>query len=956
MFLAKILPPGGLYCVALLLKNGGFRHFFYPDLQKAQQQLNILDAGGNTVYIAQATFDPEKIAEAKAYNKTLPYDAPKSERKKIRGQINAQQIKNFFLDIDCGEKWPLKNQSEGITELKKFVTATGMSTPAVVNSGTGLYAHWILSEAISAKKWRAVAFLLKKIIAEYSPAIGGDSSRTSDSASVLRAVGSHNRKNGVAREVTLLHDADPISFERFVDMLDAAAKKKRISRTVILPPAPSKDINADFLLPVDNNSIPEKIADKCAQMALMRSTCGNVPEPLWYSCLGVLVFSADGAAVARDWSKGHSGYTQAETDAKFAQWRDSGMGPTTCVKFGSENPTGCVGCPHIGKIKSPIILGRPDPIVKQVAIEECPTPDGFRRAADGLYREEDEGWFKFYDYDLYPTCLAYDESLGYEVTILKHKLQYEGDMECVFRSSLVNDPKALLITLSDNHIKAVGLKEKKCMVAYLESYQVRLQRQRRMSMLLCQMGWKEARNNDTMFVLGRKIFRPNGSVEDASLAKNVPKAAEGYHSAGSLQKWVDATEVFNTPGMEPFAFALLAGGFGAPLMKFTGFAGALVSLVGISGVGKTLMLRMIQSVWGKHTDLMMLRDDTKNAMFSRLGVYNNLPLTVDEVTNIDSRALSDLVYGVTQGRDKARLTKNSEERRVLNSWNTLAVTTSNSSLLDKLSDIKHDAGAEIYRVFEYIIDKHASFHGSVTENLFWVIHDNYGHAGEVYAQWLVQNVDKVKNDLAAVRAQIESSSKVCGEERFWGAVASTAILGGLYAQKLGLLKFSPAGVLVWVKKTLAEMRIEKTELGTDSVSILGQFLDEHTTGRLIVKGNAMKKAGCTILEAPRGPLTIRYELDTGRLYISRSAFKAWLAKKFGSYSTVRSDLQKGGLLTHAGKRKTLGAGTFFGGTQQICWELNMNKRHIGEAGTTLVQVAALLEKAPIPGEEKCKLP
>jgi len=111
-----------------------------------------------------------------------------------------------------------------------------MSTPAVVNSGTGLYAHWILSEAISAKKWRAVAFLLKKIIAEYSPAIGGDSSRTSDSASVLRAVGSHNRKNGVAREVTLLHDADPISFERFVDMLDAAAKRKELAELLSFLP------------------------------------------------------------------------------------------------------------------------------------------------------------------------------------------------------------------------------------------------------------------------------------------------------------------------------------------------------------------------------------------------------------------------------------------------------------------------------------------------------------------------------------------------------------------------------------------------------------------------------------------------------------------------------------------------------------------------------------------------
>ncbi len=956
MFLEKILPREGLYCVALLLANGAFRHFFYASLQDATAQISILDKGGHTVYIAQATYDPEKIAAAKAHNKQLPQGAPKADRMKIRGQVNALYMQNFFLDIDCGEKWPLKSQEEGCAELAAFVRETGLPMPSVVNSGNGLYAHWALTEPITAEKWRTVAFILKRVVAAYSPKIGGDSSRTSDSASVLRPPGVMNRKPGKdAKPVYVLHDVPPVDFLEFTKVLNAAAKKKRIDSTAVLPPKAAADLNADFYVQQDLVSDAEKIASRCSQLKLMKDSGGDVIEPLWYSCLGLLTFCVNGDAIAHAWSKDHPGYSPEETTAKIAQWRDAGMGPTTCVKFGSDNAAGCVGCPHNGKIKSPIVLGRPNPVMKDIPLEECPAPEGYRRAKDGLYREEDGTWYRFYDQDLHPSCLAYDESLGYEVMVLKHKLPYEGDMECTLRSSLVNDPKALMMALSDNHIKVVGVKEKKCMLGYLESYQARLQRDRRMTLLLCQMGWKEARNGEPLFVLGRKVFHSDGSVEDASLAKNVPRAVEGFRSAGSLEKWSKATELLDKPGMEPFAFALLAGGFGAPLMKFTGFDGALISLMGDSGAGKTLMLRFIQSVWGYHNDLMMLRDDTKNALISRLGVYGNLPLTVDEVTNIDGIELSEFVYRVTQGRDKARLTKNAEERKILNAWNTIAITSSNSSLMDKLSGVKHNASAELNRIFEYPVNKHPEFQGDVTTDLYWTLTENYGLAGEAYVRWLVKNVGSIKSQLDKMRAILENQSEAQGEERFWYAVVSVAIVGGAIAKELGIIRFSVSDVMRWAAGVIRTMRGDKGELSGDSISILAQFIDDHAANRLLVKGDAMTREGCTIVEAPRGQLVIRYEIDRRRMYIARSKFKEWLVRRFGSYTQVKTDLQKLGALTDPNKRKVLGAGTFYGGAQQPCFEIDMRCRELGPDINQFRATAEALKNAPLKSADKCKL-
>ena len=948
MFLSKLLPAVGLYCVALLNQGGGFRHFFHEALSDAQKQLEILDSGGNTAYIAQATFDPIKITEAQTHNKALPPGVPKDRRKKVRSQANALYLKNFFLDIDCGEKWPLKDQNAGKLELIKFVKETGLPFPAVVNSGNGLYAHWILDEPVPADKWRTAAFLLKSIVAAYSPALGGDASRTSDSASVLRAPGTTNRKPGrPEKPVVIIRDAEPLPFLAFAKYLEAAAKKKKINCAAVQAPQPAKDLNADFMVTTDTPSDAARVADRCTQLGKMRSSGGDVTEPLWYACIGVLIFCTDGDRVVHEWSQGYSGYSAAETDTKIAQWRSSGMGPTTCAKFGGENAAGCVGCPRNGKIRSPIVLGRPDPVALPVPDAQCPAPERYRRAADGLFYEEEGTWFNFYDQELYLDCLAYDESLGYEVMVIKHHLPHEGKMECVVRSSLVNDPKALLTTLSDNHIKVVGVKEKKCMVGYLESYQARLQRQRSMTMLLCQMGWKTARNGKPMFVHGRKIFHSDGKVEDASLAKNVPKAAEGFRSAGSLAKWVQATEILGQPGMEPFAFALLAGGFGAPLMKFTGFDGALVSMVGESGAGKTMMLRMIHSVWGHHSDLMMLRDDTKNAMVSRLGVYGNMPFTVDEITNIDGVELSDFVYKITQGRDKARQTRNAEEKKLLNTWNTIAVTTSNTALVDKLSGIKQDASAEINRVFEYNVDKNPRFEGQVATGLYWVLDENYGHAGEVYAKWLVQNIDTIKVKLEHARRIVEERADMEPDERFWGAVVSAAVYGGVIAQELGLIKFSVANVLTWAASAVRAMRRDKIDLSGDTVGILGQFIDTHAGNRLMVKGNPQSKEGCSVLEAPRGPLYMRYELDTHLLFISRAAVKRWVTLGLGSYTLLRTELQKSGILVNPNKKKVLGSGTPWAGAQQPCWEINMKSDSLTLELRQLVEVGEMLKKAPL---------
>jgi len=143
------------------------------------------------------------------------------------------------------------------------------------------------------------------------------------------------------------------------------------------------------------------------------------------------------------------------------------------------------------------------------------------------------------------------------------------------------------------------------------------------------------------------------------------------------------------------------------------------------------------------------------------------------------------------------------------------------------------------------------------------------------------------------------------------------------------------------------MRGDKQDLAGDSVSILGQFLDDHAGNRLILKKDTSGPLNFLIIEQPHGALVVRLELDSQKLWLSRSVFKAWIAKRFGSYTAIKNDLIKMEILKDANARKVLGSGTMYSGSQQGAWLLDTSDaKRLGEAGRKLLEVATMLEKDP----------
>jgi hypothetical protein len=924
----------------MLYKKGSEKpfHKYHDTIEEATECIaRYADNENYTVYLAQSAY---------------------AEKRRIKENVRA--IRSFWLDIDCGPNKPFPTQGHAFKALVEFVTKTGLPRPIVVNSGHGLYAHWPLTDEVPRQSWVQSAKLLKNVTSVYE--FEADSSRTSDAASVLRPVGSVNRKvkcdgcndtlegvgyecpcGGVgvqtAKPVTLIpaaYDA-PTSIGNFTTLLEKAAKRANLTfDKVTSAPKKSKDINSEFQI-YDNvapTADAEIIADKCQQMAIIRRTKGNVSEPFWYAAVGLLRYTMQSPDIIHEWSSGHPNYSAHETDAKIKQHEESGAGPSTCAYLNDCNEKGCAGCVYKDKIRSPIVLGRVLRELANMAGIEPPTP--FARAEDGLYVKIEDVDIRFYSNDLYVDSVAYDESLPAEVVVIKHHLPQDGWLEFNMKTSALTDTRSAMVSLFDNHVTVVGQKEKKFMVSYIESYAEKLKRERKLNHLLCQMGWKNI-HDETKFVLGKRMFNEDGTVTTVSMAHNIPQSAKAFHPQGELSEWIKATHFLSLPGMQPLAFAFLAGAFGAPLVKFTGYNGAMVSLLGPSGIGKTLVGELALSVYGKPNQLTMHMEDTKNALVGRLGIYGSLPLYIDEVTNLESMELSSLIYRITQGRDKVRQGRDAVEKASINQWNTLALVSTNSSIVDKLSGAKLDASAEVNRIFEITIERNQHLTREVGKQTHRAFSDNFGLAGQEYLRYLTMHTSEHRERLDKVIALIDKRTNAQAEERFWSTVAGVAIYGGSIAKSLGLIEFEIAPILEWVVDAIIEMRTGKADSHNDAVSILGQFLDEHAANALIVKDGR-------VVHEPRGALVYRIDVDTQALLIGRKKLNDWVNKRYGSYTSVKNELLESGALRSHNYRKVLGAGTSWSGTQQPCWMVDLQNPTLGVVNMVLSEKIRRLDK------------
>jgi hypothetical protein len=108
----------------------------------------------------------------------------------------------------------------------------------------------------------------------------------------------------------------------------------------------------------------------CGQLAhYIDNASDDGMEPLWRGLLSIAQKCDDGGKAAVWLSEMHP-YDPDRMAQKLREIK----GPYPCLKFDTENPGICTGCPHFGKITNPLALGRQLALETEAKEIEIPVP------------------------------------------------------------------------------------------------------------------------------------------------------------------------------------------------------------------------------------------------------------------------------------------------------------------------------------------------------------------------------------------------------------------------------------------------------------------------------------------------------------------------------------------------------------------------------------------------------
>jgi hypothetical protein len=845
---------------------------------------------------------------------------------KKRTTENVDTLKSFFVDLDCGVGKPYADQEEGLVALKVFIKSVGLPKPIVVNSGRGIHAYWLLETPMPKDEWKPLAEGLKSLCEKHN--LFADPAVTADTARILRVPNTYNYKNPDSpQEVTVLTQAKPEPNDIFVQKFAVQDIFAGMQGKPFIP----RQMDALTLSLMGNTQARFKTimlksveGTGCAQILHIYDNQDNIEEPLWRAGLSIAQHCVDGNKGIHVLSRKHPDYSEQETERKALETR----GPYTCATFKKLNPKTCEGCPH--NFTSPIQLGKevieateednvvevpatPETPAQTITIPKFPFPY-FRGKVGGVYctkKEKSEDGTTaeieemIYPYDFYIVKHMQDPDHGV-VLLARLHLPKDGMKEFIIPLSSALSKERFVGAIASYGIAVLG-KKQDLLMAYVTRWVEELQATKEAEIARRQFGWTE---NSGSFILGDREITPDEIKYSPPTASTLPLVPI-FREKGDFHVWKDIMSAYGNTGMEAKAFALFMG-FGNVLLKFTNLEGYLLSLKSQgSGSGKTTILHAINSIYGEPKTPVMHVKDTYNQKLQRIGTFQNIPITFDEMTNMLPEHQSNLVYDITQGRAKNRLRSQENAERInITNWATGLITTSNRSLRDALLSIKSFPEGELMRMMEMHIYNDPNDDPEWSRNHFSRLYANYGHAIYPFMQYIAGHLPEVISFLGKIQTRIEQAADIKSTERYWSAMASIGIVGGMIAKKLDLITIDHRPVQQYVVNLIVSSRKQNKLMLMDNSDFLGGFLQRKFHETLVVNGNKDGKTGLDFepVRQPRGSLSVRYEPDTKLLFVITKVYREECNKGHLNFEESLAMYKSSGSFLGA-RRKRMAAGT-----------------------------------------------
>jgi hypothetical protein len=917
-----VLPENGLLCIVGLMSDRSAPpvvRYFNMGSEEADECIRSLDEAGREVYFGCASY------------------VDSSKAKDVR---NVHSLKAFYLDLDCGKDKSYPDQKEAIIALTSFCKEVGLPIPTLVDSGFGVHAYWPLEESVDYNTWKPVADALKRKTIEKG--LKADNVVTADGARILRIPGTVNKKrNNAHKLVKLKKVSGAISLEDFASkigyiargsysatnadpVMDALLKNStkykfsRIYKKSIDIVEVTEQVEEEYLQEDGKKAI--RLVNKkvqksagCPQIAYCVANRATLEEPMWDAALSIAWHCIDKNEAIDMVSRDYPDYVFAEAYAKA----ERKVGPRLCEKWKElDQPQLCGQCIHRGKISTPLLLGvmieeatpednvfedKHESLGETVTVEipsEYPFPwlrpktggVAFRGSPDDAAPsgdpDSDPDEVMVYEHDLWVKSRMCDGQE--EHIVLARRLPNDGIAEFTAPLTIVFKTEKLQELLAKKGISAAANpKRLELLRKYIAAWVHKLQKDSAAERSRTQFGWHD---NGQSFVIGTREIDRTGQIKFCPIAKNVENVAKIYSKQGELAMWQKVANTYALPGNEARGFSLFAS-FGAPLYKFIGEGSMVLHLTNVaSGVGKSTAQKVATSVWGNPVEGMLTDNDTNNAKLHRAGVLNNIPVCIDELTNMLPEAVSRLAFDLSSGRGRNRMASNANEERINETtWATIFQTSGNNSLHDVLRQHKSSVEGEMYRILEIPVPMDNSLTKQEADDLFsYTLPRHYGMAGEEFMKYVVPNLDNAIERMKEIHDKFDKEAGLKSKDRFYSACFAAAFTGAEIANRLGIINIPIQPIWQWALDLVTATRatIRKASIVSEEnryEEIISRYWNEKHQHILVVSAGATETDEALLMQSTFKPvigsLKGRFEVSKEKLYLTIADFESWMSEK-----------------------------------------------------------------------------
>ena len=427
---------------------------------------------------------------------------------------------------------------------------------------------------------------------------------------------------------------------------------------------------------------------------------------------------------------------------------------------------------------------------------------------------------------------------------------------------------------------------------------------------LCEMG---ELNSEKILSFPRKIgwygnsyVFPKEVIGDGDIVAQIPLNGRNlYTEGGSEEEWNKVAQY--AVGNIPFEFALTTA-FAGPMMRLAGIdTGACLHFQGVSSCGKTTCLELAASVWGSRDHKGSWRV-TDNALESVAMLSNDNLLILDEISQVNGKALGNIAYMIANGEGKGRANRNGDIKEG-KKWLTLALSSGEESLSCKMTQDEEVKGGQLVRFLDIPVEPTmvSNLHGytdggKLADAVKHITTKNYGFAGKKFVEYLVQHHDRLIANLpdridtmAGNLVPVDADGQVKRAAKIFALIQHA----GKFAQEMRLLP-SEMDIAKCVK-TVCDLWLEKR--GTIGSSEEDKVVKE-VKKYLSLYGKHYFEDDCGVLLGNKRIGYHRKSNGRQEYYMRKEVFFSEVAKS-DNQKLVFNALKKAGMLVHEKDRNDI---------------------------------------------------